>query len=419
MEPVRPDDAAAVGYRACPRRCSGSASSTSCSRRSIAFWIGRPIIWLSFNNERFNAAFRYALVRLRDASEAVAFYRGEVAERAGLRQPFDPVVANYKRYLARSIGFNGWNWSISQLMSHFRTWCNSRRFFTGEITLGAIEPVRRRVQQHPERTVVLPQRLRRLRRLPGCHHPSGRPGHRQRGGPRAADITDRGAQLDGGVELDDVEVRTPDGTQLINPHRPAPGASATRWSSPVCRAPGKTTLLRSLAAAVAVHQRHADAARPAPTRRCSCPSCPMSRSAICAPCCPTPAESGEIDDETLIATLDKVALPHLVSRLDEAQDWAKVLSPGEQQRIAFARILLTKPKVAFLDEATSALDVGLEIHALQTGAHRAARTPSWSASATAAPSISTTPRNSTLLGEGEWRLAVAVDGRARTWPRCG
>ncbi|PRC42664.1 multidrug ABC transporter ATP-binding protein, partial [Mycobacterium sp. ITM-2017-0098] len=46
----------------------------------IAFWIGRPIIRLSFNNERFNAAFRYALVRLRDSSEAVAFYRGEIAE---------------------------------------------------------------------------------------------------------------------------------------------------------------------------------------------------------------------------------------------------------------------------------------------------------------------------------------------------
>src|SRR5262249_22491837 len=54
----------------------------------IAFWIGRPIIWLSFRNEKFNAAFRYSLVRLRDAAEAVAFYRGEVAERTGLRRLF-------------------------------------------------------------------------------------------------------------------------------------------------------------------------------------------------------------------------------------------------------------------------------------------------------------------------------------------
>ena len=62
----------------------------------IAFWIGRPIIWLSFNNEKFNAAFRYALVRLRDASEAVAFYRGEGAERTGLRdcsRPSSPTTS--------------------------------------------------------------------------------------------------------------------------------------------------------------------------------------------------------------------------------------------------------------------------------------------------------------------------------------
>jgi putative ATP-binding cassette transporter len=53
-------------------------------------------------------------------------------------------------------------------------------------------------------------------------------------------------------------------------------------------------------------------------------------------------------------------LSHLRDRLDEEQDWAKVLSPGEQQRIAFARVLLTRPAAVFLDEATSALDEGLE-----------------------------------------------------------
>ena len=70
----------------------------------IAFWIGRPMIWLSFRNEKFNAAFRYALVRLRDASKAVAFYRDEIAEQTGLRKLFAPMVGNYKRYVYRSLG---------------------------------------------------------------------------------------------------------------------------------------------------------------------------------------------------------------------------------------------------------------------------------------------------------------------------
>ena len=89
--------------------------------------------------------------------------------------------------------------------------------------------------------------------------------------------------------------------------------------------------------------------------------------------------------------LDQVALPHLVDRLDEVQDWAKVLSPGEQQRIAFARILLTKPKAVFLDESTSALDEGLELMLYQLGAHRAAGHHPGQRQPPQAPSSSTTP----------------------------
>jgi vitamin B12/bleomycin/antimicrobial peptide transport system ATP-binding/permease protein len=68
-----------------------------------------------------------------------------------------------------------------------------------------------------------------------------------------------------------------------------------------------------------------------------------------------PHRSGDTPDETLCAALESVVLPRYTDRLDEVNDWPRCFS-GEQQRIAFARILLTKPKMVFLDEATSALD---------------------------------------------------------------
>jgi vitamin B12/bleomycin/antimicrobial peptide transport system ATP-binding/permease protein len=106
--------------------------------------------------------------------------------------------------------------------------------------------------------------------------------------------------------------------------------------------------------------------------------------------------------------LEKVALAHLVPRLDEVLDWAKVLSPGEQQRIAFARILLTKPKAAFLDEATSALDEGLEYLL-----YNLVRTELPDTILVSVSHRSTVEQHHTheleLLDDGDWRLGRVED----------
>lgn len=323
----------------------------------IAFWIGRPIIWLSFDNEKFNARFRYALVRLRDAAEAVAFYRGENAERRELKKRYDPIVANYKRYLSRTIGFNGWNLTMSQIIVVPPYLLQFPRFFAGDIPLGALT-------QSASAFGSIQTGLSFFRNA-----------YDYFAGYRAAIIRLHGLVVaneearelptltttpcvDGTVQLDDIEVRTPDGKQLINPldmRLEVGDTLVVTGESGV----GKTTLLRSLAELWPF-------ASGTLTRPCGpnetmflsqMPYVPLGnlRVVVSYPC-----EVGSIDDQTLKRRLEQVALPHLVDRLDEEDDWAKVLSPGEQQRIAFARVLLTKPKAVFLDESTSALDEGLE-----------------------------------------------------------
>ena len=366
----------------------------------IAFWIGRPIIWLSFNNEKFNAVFRYALVRLRDAAEAVAFYRGELAERSGLRQRFAPVVANYKRYINRMIGFYGWNLSISQIIVPLPYLLQVPRFIAGQIHLGDMT-------QTASAFGSIQDGLSFFRNA-----------YDQFAGYRAAIIrlhglvtADEEARVlpevttmpcvDGTVQLTDIEVRTPDGKQLINPLDMRLEIGDTL----VITGPsgsGKTTLLRSLAQLWPFTSGTL-------TRPCG-PNETMFLSQL--PYVPLgdlravvtyPSKEGSIDDETLRRTLQKVALPHLVDRLAEVLDWAKVLSPGEQQRIAFARILLTKPKVVFLDEGTSALDEGLEFMCYQL-----VRTELPDTILVSVTHRATVEQHHTheleLLGEGEWRL---------------
>ena len=121
-----------------------------------------------------------------------------------------------------------------------------------------------------------------------------------------------------------------------------------------------------------------------------------------------PRKSGDYTDAELQEVLAKVALPHLASRLDEVDDWAKVLSPGEQQRVAFARVLLTRPKALFFDESTSALDEGLEMMLYQL-----VRTELPNTTVVSVSHRSTVEQHHEqeleLLGDGTWRLTRIED----------
>ena len=324
----------------------------------VAFRIGHPLIRLSFRNEQTNAAFRYALVRLRDSAEAVGFYRGEEAERKGLDVRFAAVISNYRRYVRRTLGLVGWNYAVTEAILPLPFVLQAPRLFAGTIKLGdvtqsagAFGRIESGMSFFRNAYSQFASYKAAIIRLDGLMEANER--------ARALPVLPREPSLDGSVELVGVEVRTPAGDHLIDPLdvRLEPGESLVITGP---SGSGKTTLLRSLAelwpAATGVWRSPAD--DHATLFVSQLPYLPLGdlRTAVSYP-----ARPGDIADDRLREVLTRVSLPHLRERLDEEQDWAKVLSPGEQQRVAFARVLLTRPKAVFLDEATSALDEGLAL----------------------------------------------------------
>jgi putative ATP-binding cassette transporter len=364
----------------------------------VAFWIGHPLIRLSFRNELTNAAFRYALVRLRDAAEAVGFYRGETAERGQLMTRFVAIIANYRAFVRRTLLFLGWNRSMNQIVDPLPTVVQAPRLFAGEIQLGDITQSSTAFRQVHDslaffravydsfanyRAVII--------RLDGLVNAN----EQARELPTLTALPSG----DGSLELDDVEVRTPQGVRLLDPLdvRLDAGESLVITGGSGC---GKTTLLRSLAQLWPFTSGTVRSPADGTMFLSQLPYMPLGdlRTVISYP-----AAAGEFDDAAIQSALDTVALGHLSSRLDEVADWAKVLSPGEQQRIAFARVLLARPKVVFLDESTSALDEGQEF-----ALYRALRTALPDCIVVSVSHRSTVEqhhdRRLALLGGGRWRL---------------
>ena len=373
----------------------------------IAFWIGRPLIRFAFLNELRNAGFRYALVRLKDSAEAVGFYRGENAERQQLRTRYSGVVDNYKGWINRMVGFLGFNLVASQAINPIPLIVQAPRLFAQEMTLGdvmqsssAFSQIFNGLSFFRNAYDYFASYRAAIIRLHGLIDAN----------EKARDLPEmsRDGCPDGTVTLDDVEVRSPDGTQLIKPldlHLD-PGDSLVITGP---SGSGKTTLLRSLAQM----WPYASGTLKCPTDRTmflsQLPYVPLGdlRAVVSYP-----AEEGTLADEDIQRALAKVALPHLVIRLNEVQDWAKVLSPGEQQRVAFARILLTKPQAVFLDESTSALDEGLELTMYQL-----VRTELPNTIVCSVSHRSTVEQHHEqeleLLGAGEWRLTATGGPRDR------
>ena len=366
----------------------------------VAFVIGRPLIRLSFMNELLNAGFRYALVRLRDASAAVGLYRGETAERKVLNGRLTAVMDNYGNWRNRMVLFTGWNLSMSQAIDPLPFIVQAPRLFVGQISLGdifqsatAFHTIHNALSFFRDAYDSFASYRAAIIRLDGLVD--------ENSVARRFTQASTTASEEGALEVDGVEVRTPDGEHLIRDldFRLEPGDTLL-ISGP--SGIGKTVLLQSLAGLwpfVSGGVR-LPSSRPDAMFVPQLPYIPLGdlRAVVSYP-----HEQGVVDDREIQQALIKVALSHLAIRLNEVRDWAKMLSVGEQQRIAFARVLLAKPRAVFLDESTSAMDEGLELMLYEL--IRAELPDSILVSVSHRSTVEQFHvRHLELVGDGDWRL---------------
>ncbi len=317
-----------------------------------AHLVGRKLIGLNFEQQRFEADFRFNMMRVRENSESIAFYGGENAENKGFHERFAKVISNFWQLMKQTKILNFYVNGYAQLAVIVPLILAAPQYFAGAIALGglmqtvsAFGRVQDALSYFVESYDSIAQLAAVVKRLDTFTEHMERAEMVENGvQPQTADDTE--------LRVEDLRVQLPDSRVLLeNCSLTLPaGSRLLVTGSSGC---GKSTLLRTLAGIWPYGKGKLSLQKN--SRLLFLPQKPYLplgslRRALYYP--GTAAGS----DAALQVVLVKVGLEKIVTRLDEVDDWSRILSLGEQQRLAFARVLLQKPDWVFLDEATSALD---------------------------------------------------------------
>ena len=314
--------------------------------------VGKKLIRLNFDQQRYEADFRFSMMRVRENSESIAFYRGETAETIGFKERFANVIQNYWGLMRRTKLLNFYVNGYGQLAIIFPLIMAAPRYYAGEMALGGLMQTMSafgRVQDALSFFVdsygSIAELAAVIQRLSGFTAHMENAAQVQSGILRTQEDADALALRnltialpESGILLSACTLTLPRGSRVL-----VTGTSGA----------GKSTLLRALAGIWPYGS--GSVALPMGSVRIFLPQRPYLVLGSLRRALTYPRTAAPPDTET-VRILHRVGLAHLIDRLDETDDWSRILSLGEQQRLAFARILLIRPDWIFLDEATSALD---------------------------------------------------------------
>ena len=333
---------------------------------TLTHLIGAALIRLYFRQQRFEADFRFNLVRARENSEQIALMRGEAAEDRRLLDRFAGVVANWLAIMSRTKKLTFLTASYQQVAIIFPYIVVSPAYFAGRIQLGGLMQTASAFSSVQEALSIIITVYRDLAewravvaRLDGFNVAVET--------ARAAATTKPAIELlprEGRncIEIEDLMIRLPQGMPLLA----ADDIEVSAGERVLVTGPsgsGKSTLLRAISG---IWPFGTGTIRvPKGAKAMALPQRPYFPIGTLAAAVTYPAEPGTFDLERLSEVMTAVGLPALAGRLTEEAHWNRILSLGEQQRLGIARAILQAPDYLFLDEATASLDEPAEAELYQ------------------------------------------------------
>ena len=319
----------------------------------LAHCTGRRLIGLNFNQQRFEADFRFNMMRVRENGESIAFYGGETPEMLGFKERFSCVVKNFWGIMRQNGFLNFYIGSYSRISHLMPILLAAPRYFRRELNFGGFMQVVQAFSQVEDALSYFIQIYNDIAKFAAVIRRLGTfTEHMEAVEALPNDVVRQGT-ANGNLLLDGVQVRLPDGRVLLQDcSLDLPAGSYILITGPSgC---GKSTLLRTIAGIWPFGQ--GTLKMPEAGRVLFLPQRPYLPLGSLRRAVYYPLPVSEDSSERLYEAMRLVDMEKFIDKLDAVDDWSRILSLGEQQRIAFARVLLVKPQWVFLDESTSALD---------------------------------------------------------------